>query len=119
MTRRYPTDLRDDQWQYIKKTLQPDNRKRKYDLREVWNAIIYLVKTGCQWRMLPKYYPKWPSVYYYYKKWEHCLEYDLLLESLREKVRMSMGQSARPSLGILDSQSVRWGNNKALNGYER
>ena len=118
MTRRYPTDLRDDQWQYIKKTLQLDNRKRKHDLREVWNAIIYLVKTGCQWRMLPRDYPKWPSVYYYYKKWEHRLDYDLLLQSLREKVRTNMGQAARPSLGIVDSQSVRWGNNKATNGYD-
>lgn len=115
---KYPTNLNDGQWQYIKKTLNLDNRKRKYDLREVWNAIIYLVKTGCQWRMIPSDFPKWQSVYYYYKKWEDRLDFDLLLENLREKARVCMGQNARPSLGIVDSQSVRWGNNRALNGYD-
>lgn len=59
--------------------------------------------------MLPTDFPKWQSVYYYYKRWEHRLDYDLLLESLREKVRVDMGQSAQPSLGIVDSQSVRLG----------
>ncbi|MEO8237512.1 MAG: transposase [Flavobacterium sp.] len=50
----YPTDLTQTQWQFIKKTLEFDDRKRKYDLRIIWNAINYLVKTGYQWRMLPK-----------------------------------------------------------------
>ncbi len=65
----YPTDLTEIEWQYITKVLNLQARKRKYDLRMVWNAIFYLVKTGCQWRMLPKEFPKWESVYYYYRKW--------------------------------------------------
>ncbi|MFJ1426662.1 transposase, partial [Capnocytophaga canimorsus] len=48
----YPTDITDNQWQFIKKTLNFNERKRKHDLRTIWNAIMYLVKTGCQWRML-------------------------------------------------------------------
>ncbi len=64
----YPTDLSDNQWQFIKKTLQLDERKRKHDLRFIWDAIHYLVKTGCQWQMLPSGFAKWQLVYYYYKK---------------------------------------------------
>lgn len=55
----YPTDLTETQWQYIKKELMLQDRKRKHDLRNVWNAIFYLVKTGCQWRMLPQDFPNW------------------------------------------------------------
>ena len=114
----YPTDLSDNQWQFIKKTLQLDERKRKHNLQSIWNAIQYLVKTGCQWRMLPLNFAKWQLVYYYYKKWADLEQFDLLLSKLREHVRVKMGQNAQASLGIMDSQSVRWGNNKALNSYD-
>ena len=68
--------------------------------------------------MLPLDFPKWQLVYYYYKKWaDHC-HFDLLLEKIREKVRVKQGQRAAVSLGILDSQSVRWGNNRSLNSYD-
>jgi putative transposase len=116
--KKYPTDLSDNQWQFIKKTLQIDDRKRKHSLRSIWNAIQYLVKTGCQWRMLPLDYAKWQLVYYYYKKWSDLEQFDLLLSKLRESVRIKNGQNAEASLGILDSQSVRWGNNMALNSYD-
>lgn len=114
----YPTDLSESQWQFIKKTLQFKDRKRKHDLRSIWNAIQYIVKTGCQWRMLPVNFAKWQLVYYYYKKWSDSCLFDLLLEKLREKIRVGYGQNAEPSLGILDSQSVRWGNNRSLNGFD-
>lgn len=114
----YPTDLTETQWQFIKKTLEFDDRKRKYNLHIIWNAINYLVKTGCQWRMLPKDFPKWQLVYYYYCKWTNLEHFDLLLSKLREKVRFNRGQNAMPSLGIMDSQSVRWGNNRSLNSFD-
>ena len=114
----YPTNLTDKQWQFIKKELNIQDRKRKHDLREVWNAIFYLVTTGCQWRMLPNDFPKWQLVYYYYRKWSDVEEFDLLLSKLRGKVRVNMGQNEHPSLGIADSQSVRWGNNRSLNGID-
>ena len=66
MNKSYPTDLTDSQWQYIEKVLLFKERKRKHKLKEIWNALFYLVKTGCQWRMLPKEYPKWQLVYYYF-----------------------------------------------------
>ena len=107
----YTTDLSNTQWQYIKSSLIIEERKRKHDLREVWNAINYLVKTGCQWRMLPTNFPKWQLVYYYYSKWANLDYFDLLLEKVRNKVRVKMGQNSEPSLGIMDRQTVRWGNN--------
>lgn len=114
----YSTDLTDAQWQFIKKTLQYPNRKRKHCLRTIWNAVLYVVKTGCQWRLLPNDFPKWQLVYYYFRKWVELEEFDELLEKLRGKVRVKIGQNALPSLGIMDSQSVRWGNNRSLNGVD-
>ncbi|MBE7630514.1 IS5 family transposase [Tenacibaculum piscium] len=114
----YSTNLTETQWQYIKITLNLGNRKRKHSLRSIWNAIHYLVKTGCQWRLLPNDFPKWQLVYYYYSKWCNLAYFDLLLSKLTEKIRLKRGQNLAPSLGILDSQSVRWGNNRSLNGFD-
>jgi len=114
----YSTDLSNTQWQFIKSSLNIADRKRKYNLREIWNAIIYLVKTGCQWRMLPLNFPKWQLVYYYYSKWVALEMFDLLLEKLRNKVRVKMGQNSDASLGIMDSQTVRWGNNRSLKSFD-
>ena len=114
----YPTDLEETQWQVIKKILNLQERRRKYDLREIWNAIFYLVKTGCQWRMLPSYFAPLELVYYYYRKWSSLGEFDLLLNNLREKVRAKIGQKAEAGMGVMDSQSVRWGENRSLNGID-
>ena len=114
----YSTNITDNQWQFIKKTLNFNNRKRKHSLRMIWNAIMYLIKTGCQWRFLPGDFPKWQLVYYYYNKWSIAEDFDLLLAKLREKIRLKRNQNMEPSLGIMDSQSVRWGNNRSLNGFD-
>ena len=114
----YSTDLEETQWQVIKKILNVQERKRKYDLRERWHAIFYLVKTGCQWRMLPSHFAPWELVYYYYRKWSSLGEFDLLLNKLREEVRVRNGQNPEASVGIMDSQSVRWGDNRSLNGID-
>ena len=114
----YSTDLSDTQWQFIKSSLNIADRKRKYDLREIWNGLIYLVKTGCQWRMLPLNFPKWQLVYYYYSRWIALEMFDLLLEKLRNKLRVKMGQKSDASLGIMDSQTVRWGNNRSLKSFD-
>jgi transposase len=68
--------------------------------------------------MLPTNFPKWQLVYYYYSKWANLDYFDLLLEKVRNKVRIKMGQNSEPSLGIMDSQTVRWGNNRALNSFD-
>jgi transposase len=114
----YSTDLTESRWQFIKKRLDKVGRKRKYSLRAIIDGIFYLLKTGCQWRMLPKSYPKWELVYYYYSKWAEDGTIDLILEGLRTKVRILKGQRGSPSLGIMDSQSVRSANNRALKGVD-
>lgn len=113
----YPTNLSDSQWQVIKDFFGKE-RKRKSTLREILNAVLYVVKTGCQWRMLPRDFAKWQLVYYYYRKWVEQEIFDKLLDKLRSIVRVKSGQNARAALGIMDSQSVRWGNNRSFNSFD-
>lgn len=102
----YPTNVSNSQWQIISKFLDTD-RNRKYDLREIVNAILYLVKTGCQWRMLPGDFAKWPIVYYYFSVWKNNGILEEIHESLVEKVRKKYGKNEEPSVGIIDAQSVK------------
>lgn len=68
MNKEYPTNLTDNQWQILEKILDPTRRKRINPLREIVNAMLYLIKTGCQWRMIPKDFPPYNTVYYYFRK---------------------------------------------------
>jgi len=102
----YPTNLSDSQWNAILVILN-DKRKRKYSLRKIFNAIFYLLKTGCQWRMLPKDFPSWKLVYYYFTKWKNDGTIELVHEFLRDKTRVNAGRNESPSIGIIDSQSVK------------
>lgn len=102
----YPTNLTRSQWQYIEKILN-DKRKREHSLHEIWNALLYLVKSGCQWRMLPKDFPHWSAVYYYFKKWKNNGVFEEVLDNLNEKERKSHKKKPYPSVGIIDSQSVK------------
>jgi len=82
-------------------------RKRKYDLREIVNGTLYLVKTGCQWRMLPGDFPKWQIVYYYFSMWKKNEIGEQIHESLVEKIRKTAGKNEDPTAGIIDAQSVK------------
>ena len=107
MNKEYPTNLTEKQWQILEKIVDPTNRKRKNHLRDIMNAMLYLIKTGCQWRMLPKDFPPYNTVYYYFRKWKNEGIFEDIMDTLREKVRLSMGREETPSLGILDSRSVK------------
>jgi putative transposase len=102
----YPSDLSDSQWQVIEAYLQ-DKRKRKYSCRALLNAMFYLVKTGCQWRMLPHDYPKWQSVYFYFSRWKRNGTLEQIQQALVERERQRKGRSSQPSVGIIDAQSVK------------
>jgi len=102
----YPTNLSDSQWQVISKYLDI-KRSRKYDLCEIVNAILYLVKTGCQWRMLPPHFPGWKIVYYYFSTWKKSSLIEFIHESLVEQTRKANGKSEEPTVGIIDAQSVK------------
>lgn len=102
----YPTNVSNSQWQIISKFLDLE-RSKKYDLQEIVNAILYLVKTGCQWRMLPGDFPKWNIVYYYFSTWKKQGILEQIHESLVEKIRKKHGKNEEPSVGIIDAQSVK------------
>lgn len=103
----YPTNLTEKQWQVIKNIVDPQERSRKKSLREILNGIFYINKSGCQWRMLPSDFAPWQTVYYYFRKWKLEGVWDELLNVLHTKARRSVGKEESPSLGIIDSRSVK------------
>lgn len=102
----YPTNVSNSQWQIISKFLDVE-RNRKYDLREIVNGILYLVKTGCQWRLLPGDFPRWQTVYYYFSAWKRNEIWEQIHESLVERIRKKAGKNEEPTVGIIDAQSVK------------
>ena len=115
----YQTHLTEGQWSYINKEfLENDRRKRKYSLQSVFEAILYLLVSGCQWRRLPHDYPAWKSVYYYYHKWRQEVVSSISLRNLVRKIRRKRGQASSPSVGAMDAQSVKWGSRQRDNGYD-
>ena len=110
MNKKYPSDLTDSQWNLIKDFFpapKSTGRPREVDFRQVVNAILYLVFTGCQWRFLPKDYPKWQTVYYYFRLWQASHLWKRIHDTLRAKLREKMGRHKHPTAGSIDSQSVK------------
>ena len=109
MEREYPSDLTDEQWQKIRQLLPAKSKRgrRPLDRRVVLNAIFYVVRTGCQWRYLPKSFPKWKSVYTVFWRWRKSGVWQRIHDKLREKVRSKSGRKSTPTAGIIDSQSIR------------
>jgi transposase len=115
--RRYPTDLTDRQWRLIEPLLpEPPagaaGRPRKHPRREIVNAILYHVRAGGSWRMLPSDFPPWQTVYWYFKAWRADGTLDRVHDALREQVRQKRSGRRRkrnptPSAGVVDSQSLR------------
>jgi putative transposase len=111
MTRKpYPTDLKDAEWKQLEALIpaaKPGGRNRTADMREVLNGIFYVVKTGCQWDMLPHDLPPKGTVYHYYNTWRKDGLWGQVNGILREKVRQAEERHSSPSAAILDSQSVK------------
>jgi transposase len=110
LRRGYPSDLTDAQWDLVKDLLpepSADGRPEKHPRREIVNAILYLVRSGCPWRYLPVDLPPWQTVYWYFTRWEDAGVTEKLLTVLRVKARIAQGREAEPSAGVLDSQSVK------------
>lgn len=106
----YPSDLSDRQWDQIKDLIpaaKSGGRPRSIDMRLVINAILYIVVGGIQWRMLPKEYPKWKSVYHYFRTWRDDGTWQRIHDTLRAQVREKAGKHKHPTAGSLDSQSVK------------
>ncbi|HEX6479331.1 MAG TPA: IS5 family transposase [Ktedonobacteraceae bacterium] len=117
----YPTDLTDRQWDCIKELIppaKPGGRPRSLEMREVINAILYMVVSGCQWRMLPGEYPAWQSVYTYFQQWRDDGTWQRLHDTLRAQVRERVGRHKHPTAGALDSQSAKTTQMRGVRGYD-
>jgi len=110
--------LTESQWEVIKKYLPKRARKRKHDLRDIFEAFFYILKTGCHWRMLPKNYPKWELVYYYFSKWRDEELFVHLNDMTRETIRIKSNKNAQCSVAIIDSQSIKTTRRGGLRGFD-
>jgi putative transposase len=110
MRRAYLTDLSDTEWTCLKDHLptpKAPGRPRVHPLREILNAIFYVVRSGCPWRLLPHDFPPWRTVYHYFRAWRLDETWERMHAALRKRVRVRLKRNPQPSAGIVDSQSVK------------
>ena len=108
--KRYPSDLTDAQWKRIEPLIppaKPGGRDRAHSMHEIVDALFYLLRSGCSWRMLPHDLPPWQTVYTYFQQWRDDGTIERIHTALREQVRLEAGREAQPSAAIIDSQSVK------------
>lgn len=116
----YASDVTPRQWQLIRQLLPPRKRRgrRPIHRRRVVNAILYVVRTGCPWRMLPKNFPNWSTVYGVFRQWRLDGTWQRVHDALREKTRKGTGKKSTPTVAIVDSQSVRTAEGGDDRGYD-
>jgi transposase len=108
--RSYPSDVTDGEWEFLLPYLclmREDAPQREHPLRELFNALRYVVKTGCQWRFLPHDFPPWTAVYQQARRWVQAGVFEAIAHDLRIMVRLLEGRNEQPSATILDSRTLQ------------
>jgi putative transposase len=106
----YLTDLSDAEWRLLEPLLPPPartGRPRRHRVRTIVNAILYMLRSGCAWRLLPADWPPWKTVFHYFRKWRRDGTWERLHTLLRRRLRVRLGRDPQPSAGSVDSQSVK------------
>src|SRR5215208_6041173 len=106
----YPTDLSDAEFTHIEEHLPAANQRGRPKIhapREILNAIFYVLKSGCPWRLLPREFPPWRSVYHWFRAWRIDGTFERLNAALRQTLRARLGRNPKPSAAIVDSQTIR------------
>jgi len=115
----YPSDLTDAQWVILEPlipAISPEAAYHVHERREIVNAILYVLRSGCPWRMLPYEFPAWGTAYTYFRIWRNEGVWDEVLKALRMEVRKKEGRDVEPSAAIIDSQSIK---TSAVRGPEK
>ena len=110
MEKAYATDLSDAEWECLEPHVPPPNRRgrpRVHTTREILDAVFFVLRSGCPWRLLPRDFPPWETVYFWFRMWRIDGTWERLNATLRERLRASLGREVHPSAGIVDSQSVK------------
>lgn len=121
MSQRYPSDISREQFEKIKPILESRKKKtrpRLIDIYKVFCGVLYVLKSGCQWRILPKEFPRWENIYYYFQMWSKKKGKEPSLLVKKNWLRQNSGRKEKTSICIIDAQSVKNADTAERKGYD-